>query len=132
MRVANWPEILDSYLKDHKALEFKWGSLDCCTFTCDFIKEITGVDPMQNHRGQYDDLKSSLKARTEFGTIDESMSLHFDSIPVSMAGRGDAVIYEIDGYDALGICSGLHSNFMGPDGAITVPTLNCKSAWRIV
>ena len=131
MRVQSWPELLDNHVKSHADTEFKWGENDCCTFACNFIKQIINQDPMEDYRGKYKTLKGSLSTQDEYGTIEETMDRKFTSVHVSMARRGDALIYDINGYDALGICGGHYSYFMGVKGITKAPTLDCKLAWRI-
>jgi len=131
MRPQNWPELLHNHIASIKGLPFVWGENDCCTYTCDYIKLITGTDPMEQFRGTYTSLKGSLQARKEWGSIRTNMRLHFEEIAVPMAQRGDAVIYVMDGEDALGLCNGLNSYFLSPEGYVSVPTLECATAWRV-
>lgn len=131
MRVQNWPELLDAHIKSHLSTEFVWAENDCCTFTCDFIEKMTGFDPMRPYRSNYHDLKSNLKLQSELGTIEETMDELFDNISIAIAQRGDAVLFNMKNYSALGVCDGVISHFIGPEGSIRVKTLDCKNAWRI-
>jgi hypothetical protein len=53
---------------------FAWGSHDCCTFACDWVLAIRGVDPMQDWRGQYADAKGALRRIEERGGMVDCVS----------------------------------------------------------
>jgi hypothetical protein len=44
-KTEGWEQRLDKLLDERAERPFKWGSNDCCVFTCDAIKEMTGKDP---------------------------------------------------------------------------------------
>lgn len=51
------PDEIKAVINRHcqSALEtpFAYGRSDCCTFACDVVREVTGVDPMADLRGRY-------------------------------------------------------------------------------
>ncbi|CAH9015651.1 conserved hypothetical protein [Vibrio phage 393E50-1] len=83
--------------------EFEWGDCDCCTFTCDFVKAVAGVDPAENHRGHYTTEYGSKRALVKYGTIEESFDRHFSRVEPAMAMRGDVVMYRSPQGDTLGV-----------------------------
>ncbi|AUS01885.1 hypothetical protein NVP2044O_21 [Vibrio phage 2.044.O._10N.261.51.B8] len=82
---------------------FEWGTCDCCTFTCDFVKTVTDVDPAEKHRGHYATEYGSKRALIKYGTVEESFDRHFDRVEPVMAKRGDVVMYSSPQGDTLGI-----------------------------
>lgn len=91
------------WICDNKATKFEWGVSDCCLFTCDFVKHMTGVDPAEKHRGQYDSETGAKRTLVKFGGIDESFDKYFSRINYNSACRGDVVMYESDIGITLGI-----------------------------
>lgn len=68
----NWAGRLTDYLAEqraeHERRDFEWGELDCATFACDWVKHITGRDPMEEFRGKYSgDNRSAALALRESG-----------------------------------------------------------------
>ncbi len=43
---------LAAYLRDAGARPFAWGACDCCSWTCDWVLQVAGVDPAAAWRGQ--------------------------------------------------------------------------------
>ncbi len=133
VRVENWPAILNEYVQKAAGSKFTWGEVDCCLFAADFVNDITGVDHAKRFRGKYKTPKGAAGAlkRIGKGAVAETVSSMLSKIPVLMAQRGDVVAYKSDVGDALGICLGEHSLFLGPEGSVFVKTADCFAAWKV-
>ena len=131
MRREDWPDILAAYIKNAKP--FEWGKNDCCLFSANFVKDITGIDYAEAFRGKYSTEKGAYLAlkRHGKGSIVDTVSELLTEIPVPMCGRGDVAAYESDTGPALGICIGERTAFLGPGGVSSVLTADCIKAWRI-
>lgn len=42
---------LPIYLRESAARAFAWGECDCCTWACDWVAQVIGVDPARRWRG---------------------------------------------------------------------------------
>ena len=42
---------LPRYLRESAGAPFAWGDCDCCTWTCDWVARVIGVDPAARWRG---------------------------------------------------------------------------------
>lgn len=137
MRCEDWPEKLDSYIKENLNKPFSYAENDCCTFASEIIKIMTGKDIMEGMRGKYKDKESGYKVMKRFaggliGTFKKTMEKYsFEEIPPLMAQRGDVVIYETEMGDTVGICIGDKIITPGENGIISNPIFEGKMAWRI-
>jgi hypothetical protein len=135
-RVDNWQIILASELA--KPRMFSWGSNDCCTFACDIIEALTGIDPAKTFRGKYDSAIGCFKEikRQGYAGVDDAATTLFESygfktIPVLMAQRGDVVLANIDNNETLGVVSDAGAMFISYGGYVLVNPSEMQKAWRI-
>lgn len=122
------------WIVDNRERVFDWGECDCCTFTCDFVKHMTGIDPAEAHRGHYDTEIGAKRAISKYGSVEDSFDKHFDRVTVNQAMRGDAVLFNSEMGKTLGIkwsggvlaitSDGVTLHDVSPDDIITV--------WRII
>lgn len=135
VRAPDWEERLAVYLDRKREEPFKWGSNDCALFAADAIKAMTGVDPGEAFRGQYDSRTGSALALRDHGagTLLKTVTtwLGQPKHPV-FAQRGDIVMKD---RNTLGVCVGLHSWFVGEEhgqnGLVAVPTADCTKAFSL-
>ena len=127
-------DILDKY----KASEFKYGTLDCCLFVANVIKDMTGIDYAVQWRGRY---------RSEFGAlrmIAEHKDMHgiacaaFGKMrPVWSVRKGDPVLLnpELVEHDTihegLGIFDGDKIFYMAEIGLMDAPILAGRGCWHV-
>ena len=141
MRIPNWPELLVEYLDRRKDERFQWGVMDCCTFACDWVEEITGVDPMAELRHKYSGPITAQKAMIRFTESGDGLAAcaqklafkyGFNEVKPSEAQRGDVVLIDFGSALALGIVGpDHHLHGAGPQGIVTVPLEAALRAWRI-
>jgi hypothetical protein len=147
----HWQELLHNYFLRRENEAFKWGTMDCCLFACDAIREITDVDMAVDFRGKYSTTRGALRAMLDFlgdgeegdvieqshlvELVAEKIAAQFaiEEVPVLMAQRGDILLLDSPTGKGLGILGlrGTHAHCAGLDGVIDVPLQECLRAWRI-
>lgn len=135
IRSPDWEERLSTYLDRVVDEPFTWGSHDCALFAASAIKAMSGIDPAEAFRGQYDTREGSARALRELGagTLLKTVTAWLGaSKHVSQAKRGDVVMRD---RTTLGICVGLYSYFVGEEhgehGLVSIPTADCSRAFTV-
>jgi hypothetical protein len=59
--------------------EWKWGSADCCTAACEAFALLHGLDPMEAHRGTYDDERGAVALVARLGGWEALCASHADA-----------------------------------------------------
>lgn len=129
MRVTIWEEALSDYIASKRDEPFEYGVNDCCMFAAGAVEVMTGVDPMQEFRGTYSDLRGSLKALKEIGEgdLETTLDSKFDEIPISHAQRGDLAFFD----DSVGVIMGGFAYFVSDDGLERVPREMWDKCWSV-
>lgn len=137
-RVDNWPALLAEFIRRKKAEPFAWGKNDCCLFVCDWVHDLTGVDPASDLglRGAYETHLHAAKILAERGGLeaifaDYAVRQGWPECKPLKAQRGDVVIADTEDGPAAGVCIGAVGLFQGKGQLTTVNLRNCKRAWRI-
>lgn len=141
-RKESWPEDLAAFIETRRFRAFEWGVHDCTLFAADAINVVVGIDPASAYRGQYDSALSGMAILNGLGGIEEAFKRSayengFVPVAVGFAHQGDIVLCDDTGLNddsgpALGVCLGVMSAFVGPNGLVFLPTLkSCRLAWRI-
>jgi hypothetical protein len=145
IRSDDWHTRLGDHIRAASGRSFVWGLFDCCTFACDGILAMTGIDPMAALRGKYSTAIGAARALKGFagGGLDEAAEhiaglLHAPEIPVLRATRGDCVVADVTTPEglrapALGLVAmnGRQALFAGPVGLTVIPLRDCRRAWRV-
>jgi len=134
-RFEDWEARLSVHLDIKAEQRFQWGVNDCALFAADCVKAMTGVDPAEAFRGQYDTSRGAALALREHGagTLLKTMKAMFgEPISPHFAQRGDVVMRDAT---TTGICAGQFSWFMGEEGEreglVYLPTAACRYAFRV-
>ena len=124
-----WEQNLSDYIESVRDVPFEYGKHDCCCFISGSIEAMTGIDPMSEFRGQYDSLKSSIKALRDIGlgNLENTLDSKFPEIAIGNAGRGDLALFE----DSVGVVAGSFAWFVSDDGLERVPMEYWQKAWRV-
>lgn len=130
MRKQDWQKQLLTTLEAAMKRPFCWGKTDCCLFVADCCISISGRDPAEKYRGQYDSELGAKKALLKFGSIESTLSSLFSEIPVAMAQRGDVVLFDGDNGKTVGV---MWAGKIWSTGETGVVPVNVKPliAWRI-
>jgi hypothetical protein len=141
-RLPNWQSALSDFERLHREDRFVYGSWDCCTFVCDVILCMTGVDPAADFRGRYGTRAEALeRIRNATGTISvRKIAEHVTArlgMPRAESGmlqRGDLALIRRGKRDySLGIIalSGLDVMVVSPIGLMRIPLSMALSGWHV-
>jgi hypothetical protein len=140
-RLPDWQARLDSFLRAHAHAPFVYGSWDCCLFVCSAIYEMTGVDPAQDFRGNYNsrgEAYRSIKAATGSGSVQAIVAnitakLQMPEIPVRRAQTGDIVLIERARDFSLGLIALSWSEIIvcRARGLCRISLTHSVRAWRV-
>jgi len=134
MRYDDWPSRLTKALIIAKDKGFVWGESDCCLFSCDIVKAITGVDYGASFRGIYTTKRGAALALRNFGgggLINTVNLIMGEGKSPKRASRGDFVLASQGHGDMLGICIGEAAVFISEGGLVHIELKDCKLAWGI-
>lgn len=62
---------------DVMAAPFEWGTLDCCTASCNVFQRLYGIDPMRAVRGTYTTKRGALRLIARFGGMHQIAMAYF-------------------------------------------------------
>lgn len=128
----DWPTRLADFVEARRERAFCWGESDCALFVCDAIEAMTGIDPGGRWRGLYSSEKGARRVLRDNGGVVgiATLALGEPGSP-AIAGRGDVVLIETPGGEALAICIGVQIAAQGVGGIEFLPISAAKSAWKI-
>jgi len=133
MRIQDWPERLDAFIKAAEKRPFCWGEFDCALFAADCVFALTGIDHAADYRGKYAEERGALRLVKKAGGLAAIATKALGQpIPLFSAQRGDVVLLKQPEIGmTLGICCGRFCAFAGPEGLIMVPHEKCALAWKV-
>jgi len=131
----NWWQLLLTEYMVAQARKFKWGEFDCALWVADAVKIMTDVDFASEFRGKYKTENGAIRRLGKKGLSGVVTAKLGSPISITYAQRGDVVLLKHNGMgefpEALGMCFGAVSVFVGPDGLLEVATGDCDLAWRV-
>lgn len=141
-RINHWEKSLHEFIDLRAGTPFVFGRNDCCLFSCDAIKAITGTDIAAEFRGKYTTQLGALKAIKEItgGSTVENVAdyvtqqFEMKELPtVLFAQRGDVVLFDGEEGPALGIVylDGRNAVFVGEAGLRKIAVSKCRRAWQV-
>jgi len=68
---------------------FRWGERDCCCFAFDWVRDRTGLDPMQPWRGTYSDQKSAIRNYAKAGGLGDVICKRMDELGFERTSEPD-------------------------------------------
>jgi len=132
LRKETWPTDLAVFIESRMNAPFVWGIHDCTLFAADSALAITGVDPAESFRGTYNSQTGAARIIVEHGSFRNLVNTYMgDEINPKMAQRGDWVLVEQDGSEALAVCVGVNMVAAGQSGLVFRPMSDAITAWRI-
>ncbi|MEN6375556.1 MAG: hypothetical protein ABFD75_12380 [Smithella sp.] len=132
MRADTWDVDLMNFIKSRRKTPFQWGAHDCTLFAVDCAKVMTGIDLAEKYRGYTTETGAALiigRAGSLKDLINETLSA-FEISP-KMARRGDWILFDNEGAEAVGVCIGTMFIAAGMDGLIMREMSDAITAWRI-
>ncbi len=118
------------FIEQQRSRPFAWGEWDCCQYAAEWVRVATGKD----HRASFPAYSNEAEARevlTKAGGLPRLVSQFLKSVHKSQAMRGDLLLANDEGGGALGICDGVWSFHVGPDGLTPFRTASAIHAWRV-
>ena len=135
MRHEDWAERLADYLAEAARWSFKQGLYDCGHFAAGAVEAMTGVDHLAPYKGRYESVRGYLRLLKDDGydSVGAFCTAALgEPISVLLAQRGDVVMTEQDGLEALGVCNGQNAVFLSRmGGLVELPMADCSQAWRV-
>lgn len=132
VKKENWDTLLAEFIESRRQTPFQWGIHDCTLFAVDAALAMTGFDLAAEYRGTYDSEIGAVRIIAKAGgTLRALVNHHGQEIPARMAQRGDWVLIEQDGYEALAVCVGVKLIAAGRNGLVQHPMSIAITAWRI-
>lgn len=131
-RCQDWPEQLAAALDAVRDLPFVWGERDCCLWTADVVRVLTGVDFAASWRGRYRSASGAWRRLARAGGLARVVTdlLGAPIAPLS-ARRGDVVLALLDSGASLGVVTDRGGAFKATVGISFLPLSGCVSAWRV-
>lgn len=129
IRKTTWEAELSDYISSKRGEPFEYGVNDCCMFAAGAVEAMTGVDPMEEFRGSYSDLRGSLKALKDIGegSLEATLDSKFEEVEIGRAQRGDLAFFD----NSVGVVSGSFAYFVSDDGLERVPREFWEKCWRV-
>jgi hypothetical protein len=135
-RRADWPERLAAVIEAARHEPYCLGSHDCVRLAFQCIEAMTGADLWPIVRG-YTTKAQAVRtmARLSGGSADLGDALTAvlgrQPQPVSMAQRGDVLLYQDEEGQHLGVCVGFNMVLLAERGLVFVPVSKALAAWRV-
>ena len=128
-RAVNWEEVWSSFMMGARKTPFVWGESDCMIFAGENVLILTGVDLVSSHKGKYSTEREAIAylKKAGYDRPVDMVASHLEEVSVSMAQRGDLVMYQGN----LGVCMAGLSLFKGEKETELVRTLDCSRAWKV-
>lgn len=128
-RIENWPTRLDAAITAARAKAFDWKTNHCGIFVADCVEAVTGVRIHAGIAKQYPTKRAVTAARA----LRQAACTHLDTVEIApgFAQRGDVVLVEVDGVQAMGVCVGRQAACLAPDGLALVDMGAALCAWRV-
>lgn len=100
-RLPNWPEALNAFFDERRAMPFAWGTNDCGTFFADAVIAMTGKDPLKGRR-TWKTEKAALRLLRKTRGL-RGLFASFEEVPLKLAQRGSGVIAVVEGRETMGV-----------------------------
>ena len=139
MRCEGWQRKLNEYILEsqekYKKTGLVFGEFDCCLYAANWVRLLTGIDPMEDYRGRYSSKDEAFDMLAEKeGTLLDALTARFGQpVNIAKAMRGDIALSEND--QALGIFftsgSSMKALLLGKNGFSLHSAKECDYAFRV-
>jgi len=130
-RLPDWRDRLRDVITAHAKKSFKWGEQDCCVFAAECYKAQTGIDPLQQWRGQYSDIRTARRLMVPYGGLRGSLESVFGEPHKRAPEDGDVLLLDTQLGDAVGVFADGRALSTGPSGLTPIPYANIKAVWGV-
>jgi hypothetical protein len=118
--------------------EFKYGTLDCCLFACNIIRDTTGKDWAAAYRGKYTGVTGAYRLIRKYGTLERMLCHVFGDLhPIWAVKKGDPVLLRTEQVeqDAVGAGVGIYDGtdlvYLTDKGLCRVPILSGRGCFHV-
>ena len=134
-RARDWPERLAEVVRAASNKPYKLGQHDCFRFACECAHALTGADYDASFGGRYKTERGALRLIRRFAGGESKAAvtklLGREPAPVTLAQRGDWLLYRDAKGEHLAVCMGSKAAALGDDGLALIPVAMCLYTWRI-
>lgn len=134
-RRADWPEKLAALIEERRFAEFVWGVHDCAMFAADAVERQTGIDPLAQWRGAYNNEETGALILGGVGIpvfMDAALRAYgFEPVAPNLARRGDFVIIDVANMPTCGVHLGATVAAPGLVRLHFLPSRLIREAWAI-
>ena len=147
-RHEDWENRLNTVIEWHWAAPFRYGRSDCFAFPVDAIEAVTGETVFDYRQYRTEQGAARLLRRHGFETVADAFASRFETVPVSLAGRGDIGVVRRagkrsaavpgraaeppgQGVTSGGVFTGLGFLTRGEAGLIAVPRADIDAAFKV-
>jgi hypothetical protein len=125
--------VLTDFLRAGAAQPFTWGTVDCCTWACDWIVQQRGVDPMAAYRGLYDSARGATRQYIGDGGLETVVRARMAEAGLSETHDpriGDVGLVKTNAGPALAIRTDIGWASKAPSG-LSCAMFPVIAAWRV-
>jgi hypothetical protein len=130
MKRHDWAARLFDVIDTHRDRAFVWGRHDCGLFASRCYDAMHGTDIEGALISEYGDEGGAARFLAGFGGLHDAVVSRLGSPSQGRAVRGDVVLVDGEGGDALGICVGARVACLTTDGLCYVGRKHIKAFWR--
>lgn len=132
MRHPDWQLRTIQTIQAASERPFCWGKNDCCLFVADVCLAACGKDPAAAYRGRYrTEIGAKRVLAKTHGSIAAALDTLFERVPVVMAQRGDALVFEGPQGQTAAVMWAGQVWAMTEQGARPIPDVVPLFAWRV-
>ena len=114
--------------------EFVWGKTDCIMATCNYIRDVSGVDPAAPWRGTYSDEAGAQAIYKQFGGVWRLFGYGMAQAGFQRAAgpmAGLPVVCDVLGIEVAGVSLGSRVVFMAKGRGVVEMRAKVLDAWSI-
>jgi hypothetical protein len=132
-RLPDWDRRLARLVPDIVATPGVWGKTDCLLTVMDVVREITGVDPAADIRGNYKTEAGAARIlrRRGFADVEAALASLFPEIGRLMAQRGDVGVVEQGALLSCGFICDRGFVARTEAGVLVLPQTDIKTAFKV-
>lgn len=134
-RSDGWERALEDLASAQVSVLPEWGVSDCVMSTCEAIKAVVGIDPLEEFRGRYKTETGAAKRMRGLGCnhVKDLFDVHMMLEPVNRfsARRGDVGVTIINGEFVAGFVCSLGFAIKQPQGTIFLPVIEIEQAFKV-
>ncbi|NEX89122.1 hypothetical protein G4923_10445 [Aeromonas rivipollensis] len=132
MRHPDWQIRIITTIQAASERPFCWGENDCCLFVADVCLAACDKDPAAQYRGRYTtEIGAKRVLAKTHGSIEGALDALFVRVPIAMAQRGDALVFDGPNGLTAGVMWAGQVWAMTEQGARPIPDQVPLIAWRV-